>query len=163
MVDYQSFSTVLTGIGLIVALVYYGLQIRNQNRTRQAQLFMQFYNRYQDYFQVAGISKDIISDRLSGLGEYQERYNSDERFKLAMDSYLPFYEGLGVMVKEGFFSIRLVALMWAGMTRMFYENVIEPTIEDMREYSNYPRLWSEAEWLGKELIMYLEEHPELRT
>lgn len=148
---------------MIIALTYYALQIRNQNRTRQAQLFMQFYNRYQDYFQVAGISTEIISDRLSGLEEYQERYESDERFKLAMDSFLPFYEGLGVMVKEGFFSIRLVALMWAGMTRMFYENVIEPTIEGMREYSNYPRLWSEAEWLCKELMRYLREHPEFMT
>ena len=164
MVDYQSISTVLTGIGLIIALTYYGLQIRNQNRTRQAQLFMQLYNRYQDTFQATGLDlSGIIFKKLSGLDEYLELYESDEKFKLAMDRYYPFYEGLGVMVKEGFFSIRLVALMWAGMTRMFYENIVEPTIEEIREYSKYPRLWSETEWVCKELIRYLDEHPELKT
>ena len=36
MVDYQAVSIVLTGIGLIIALTYYALQIRNQNKTRTA-------------------------------------------------------------------------------------------------------------------------------
>lgn len=31
MVDYQTISIVLTGIGLMLALTYYALQIRNQN------------------------------------------------------------------------------------------------------------------------------------
>ena len=105
----------------------------------------------------------ITIAKVSSMEEYLELYESDERFKLAMDCYLPFYEGLGVMVKEGFFDIRLVALMWAGMTRMFYENIFEPVIDDMREHVNYPRLWSEGEWLCKELLRYLEDHPELRT
>ncbi len=48
MVNYQTLSIVLTGIGLIIALTYYSLQIRNQNKTRQAQLFMQIYNRWTD-------------------------------------------------------------------------------------------------------------------
>jgi len=67
------------------------------------------------------------------------------------------------MVKEGYVSIRLVALMWAGMTRMFYEYILEPIIEEGREYTKYPRLWSETEWLCKELIKYMNEHPELKT
>jgi len=45
MVDYQAISIVLTGIGLMIALTYYALQIRNQNKTRTAQLLMQVYSR----------------------------------------------------------------------------------------------------------------------
>jgi len=163
MVDYQTLSIVLTGISMTIALTYYGLQIRNQNRTRQAQVFMQLYNRYQDIFQAQGTSSEIIFHKLSGYDEYQRKYDSDQEFKQAMDRFLPFYEGLGVMVKEGYFSIHLVALMWAGMTRMLYENVVEPTIDEAREVTNLPRLWSETEWVCKELLKYLEEHPELKT
>jgi len=163
MVDYQTLSIVLTGIGMIIALTYYGLQIRNQNRTRQAQVFMQLYNRYQDNFLAQGISSEILLQKLSGYDDYQRKYDADEDFKNAMDRFFPFYEGLGVMVKEGYFSIHLVALMWAGMTRMFYENIVEPTIEEAREVTNLPRLWSETEWVCKELLKYIEEHTELKT
>ena len=163
MVDYQTISIVLTGVGMIIALAYYGLQIRNQNKTRQAQLFMQLYNRYQDNFIAHGFNNDYFTEKLNGYDEYLEKYQSDETFKLTMDRFLPFYEGLGVMVKEGYVSIRLVALMWAGMTRVFYEYILEPIVEEAREYTKYPRLWSETEWLCKELIRYIEEHPELKT
>jgi len=149
---------------MIIALTYYGLQIRNQSRTRQAQMFMQLYNRYQDNFQAHGFNMyEIFNKKLSGYDEYLEKYQSDENFKLAMDRFLPFYEGLGVMVKEGYLSIRLVALMWAGVTRMFYEYILEPIVEEGREQTKYPRLWSETEWLCKKLIRYMEEHPELKT
>jgi hypothetical protein len=162
MVDYQTLSIVLTGISMTIALTYYGLQIRNQNRTRQAQVFMQLYNRYQDFFQAHGFSETILQ-KLSGYDDYMRKYNADEEFKQAMDWLLPFYEGLGVMVKEGYFSIHLVALMWTGMTRMLYENIVEPMIDEARVVSNLPRLWSETEWVCKELLKYIEEHPELKT
>ena len=162
MVDYQTLSIVLTGIGMIIALTYYGLQIRNQNRTRQAQVFMQLYNRYLDIFQAHGFFETILQ-KLSSYDDFMRKYNADEEFKQAMDCLLPFYEGLGVMVKEGYFSIHLVALMWTGMTRMLYENIVEPMIDEARVVSNLPRLWSETEWVCKELLKYIEEHPELKT
>jgi len=43
--------------------------------------------------------------------------------------FFSFYEGLGVFVKKGYLDIELIALMWAGMTRRFYENIVEPIIE----------------------------------
>jgi hypothetical protein len=70
---------------------------------------------------------------VSGLDEFNEKYQFDENFKLVMDEFFSFYEGLGVLVKEGYLGIRLVALMWAG-TRKFYENIVEPTVEEGKVY-----------------------------
>jgi hypothetical protein len=53
--------------------------------------------------------------------------------------------------------------MWAGSTRMFYENIVEPIIEEGIVYWDYPRLWSETVYVCKELIKYMDEHPELKT
>jgi len=39
----NEYELILTGFGLIVAITYYSFQIRNQNKTRQAQLFMRIY------------------------------------------------------------------------------------------------------------------------
>jgi len=35
--------------------------------------------------------------------------------------------------------------------------------EEVRECNKAPRTWSETEHLYKELIRYMEEHPELKT
>lgn len=39
----------------------------------------------------------------------------------------------------------------------------DPIINDLREHCKYPRLWSETEYVCKEVIKYVDEHPELRT
>ena len=80
-----------------------------------------------------------------------------------MNALFSWYEVLGVFVKAGYLDIRVVALMWAGPTVKFYENILEPILDEMRVYYDYPRAQSEGEYLCKTLIKYLEEHPELST
>ena len=77
------------------------------------------------------------------------------------DIWLQFLESLGVVVKAEFLDIKMVALMWAGLTRITWDKM-EPIMEDFR-ITNFPRLYSEAEYLCKELIKYMESHPELQT
>jgi hypothetical protein len=162
MVNLETVSIVLTGMGLMIALTYYGLQIRNQNRARQAQLFMQMYGMWRDY--SSGLDFfPVISTKISGIEEYQEKLESDENFVKVYHSLCSWYEGMGVLVKANYLDIRLVALMWAGVTRMFWENLLEPVISDLRELRGLPRLWSEAEYVCRELVKHLDEHPELKT
>jgi len=48
------------------------------------------------------------------------------------------------------------------LTWGFWEQ-IGPIIEPWRKAWNYPRLASETEYLGKSLLKYMDEHPELKT
>ena len=123
---------------------------------------MQMYNRWRD--DTRGLNPTlVVMTKLSGFDEYLEKYQSDENFKEVVDAFFGFYEGLGVIVKEGYMDIRLVALMWAGLTRSFYENIVDPILEGAKEYWGFPRVWSETVYLCKELQRYIEEHPELKT
>ena len=72
-----------------------------------------------------------------------------------------YYEGVGVLVKEGRLDIRWVALLMAGMVINMWEK-LEPVIEEYRLYTR-PRMASESEYLYNELMKYLEKHPELKT
>jgi hypothetical protein len=159
MVDY---SLVLTGLGLIVAITYYSIQIRNQNRTRQAQMFMQMYNRFTD--SISGTEHlEILSNSVfSSVSEYNALKESDADFNKVFKAYAIFYEALGVLVKEGLLDVRFIALMWGGTTRMYWEKIV-PIIEDLRDYYNYPRNLSETEYVCKEVIKYMKDHPELQT
>jgi hypothetical protein len=105
----------------------------------------------------------IIMTKVKDFNEYLSKNESDKEFRKAVSVFGNFYETLGVAVKAGFMNIRIVALMWAGDTRMFWENIVEPVIEDMRKHYNYPRYLSETEYVCRELIKYMDEHPELKT
>ncbi len=71
-----------------------------------------------------------------------------------------FFEGVGVLIREGLLDVRLVALLMTGQAKMFWERN-QSFIEEMRRDWNAPRIWSEWEYLYNELMKYNEEHPEL--
>ena len=81
-------------------------------------------------------------------------YRENEDFKTAMRKTVGFYEGLGVLVREGLLSIRLVALLMTGPTLAFWRK-IEPYVEDARKIG-HPRAYIETEYLAKRLIEYVE-------
>jgi hypothetical protein len=73
------------------------------------------------------------------------------------------FEYLGVLVKEGLVSIRLVALLISNPTLVFWEK-FKPIIQDLRSdtVGGRARAMTETEYLYNELIKYLDEHPELK-
>ncbi len=169
MVSFEFLAIILTGLGLTASIIYYASILRNANQTqqlaletRQAQLFMQMYNRWLDSIGLEDYSK-FIARRVSNWEEFKLVYNSDEDYQRVFNKIAGFYEGLGVLVKAGYLSIHPIALMWTGVTTLFWTNVLEPTIDDWRTELNQRRLWSEAEYLCRELLRYIEEHPELKT
>jgi hypothetical protein len=71
-----------------------------------------------------------------------------------------YYNCVGILVKENLLDIRYVDTMTFWIT-MFW-GLLEPYIDEVRA-KTYHGLFSEAEYLHKELINYHEEHPELTT
>jgi hypothetical protein len=169
MVDYSTISIVFTGLSISIAAFYYILTLRNtqknqqlQLETRQAQLFMQMYNRADDALHES--FNHIMRIEYRDFRDYWEKYGPDSNDDMSphIRQMAYFLEGLGVLVKERLLSMRLVALTWAGTSRMFWDK-LSPIIDEWREEIGYPRLWSETEYLCKELIKYMDEHPELKT
>ena len=166
MVDLQTILTYLTLISVPIGVAYHIMTLNNSRKnqqlqleTREAQLMMQLWSSWMNYrnqqvFWV-GIEYEDFDD-------FWERYGSDDVFWKEHSEIMAWYENVGVLVKEGLLDIRLIALMYAGATRMFWEK-LEPLMDGLKEKWKYPRLWSETEYLCKTLIKYMEEHPELAT
>jgi len=91
------------------------------------------------------------------------KISENEDIRIALTRLGLFYEGVGVLVKEGYVSIRLVALLMTGMTRSWWERLYKSWIEEGREKYNFKRWMSECEYLYDELMKYIDEHPELKT
>jgi hypothetical protein len=169
VLSVETISIVFTGLSISLAAFYYISTLRNAQRnqqlqleTRQAQLFLQLYNRYRDDTRELDIAKSFLEVEIESFNDLIRLLETDKDFHKTLDVLGGFYEGIGVMVKEGYMPVRLVALQWAGITKRFWEK-LKPFMSDLREYRGFPRGWSETEYLYNELMKYLEEHPELQT
>jgi hypothetical protein len=166
---------IIRTVGILVGIVYYITIMRNQQKnqelarsaqeqalgTRQAQLMYQIWNDYERFRESGLFWRDL---EYEDFDDFWRRYSADENpdFWRRDVAIMGWYERIGVLVKTGLLDVHLMALSFGGPTRMLWEN-LEPILEPLREKFQYPRLWSETEYLCKEVIKYMEEHPELKT
>ncbi len=186
-IPFQTIFQFLQTVGILVGVFYYIITIRTNQRnqeltlraqeltlkaqeqaleTRQTQIFMQIYNQSHNdpsFLKAIGRIFDIVSTTpVTSYEEFQKlRENEQDRDAISRVSF--FYEGVGVLVKEGYVSIRLVALLMTGMTKFWWEGLYKFSIVEGRKLMNSPRWNSEAEYLYDELMKYIEEHPELKN
>ena len=130
--------------------------------TRQAQLFMQIYAKWNEadfsdrWFDLWGMG--VWSD----YGKFKEGILDNPDKMKSLSVLIRFFEGLGVLVRENLLDIRLIALTMAGDTKFFWEQYKKIIVEWRRDW-NYARMMDETEYLYNELSKYIEAHPELKT
>ena len=169
MIDLQTLLTYLTLISVPVGVFYHIMTLRNTRKNqelilenRRAQLAMQIWNKFDDDMRtgIDGWTSLEYEDFEGFLSKYGLDVNPD--WWVNARRAASWYENMGVLVKEGLLDIRLITLQYGGITRMFWDK-LAPLLPYLREELKYPRLWSETEYLCRELIKYMDEHPELKT
>jgi hypothetical protein len=165
MVQVEYLALILTGIGIIVSILYYASVLRNANKTqqmqletRQAQLFINIFNVY--------ASKQFQKDR-EKLMQLMEWTNYDDFFAkygpdvdpeahAIWDSTATWLEGLGVLVKRGLIDSELVYDIMYGFIINFWERHL-PLFTRFREQWN-PYLFEDLESLYDHMKHLSEKH-----
>ena len=151
MVDIQTISVSLAAIGFLVASIYYTLTLRNQNRTRQAQLFMQIYGVFRtEEFQdnITG----IMSWKWNDYDDFLEKYgpNTNPNAWRALGSIAGYFEGIGLMVNKKLIDISLVENLMSTHIIYFWEKISPLSIELRRDF-NRPQIDVWKEYLYNEI------------
>ncbi|UCH04926.1 MAG: hypothetical protein JSW05_01860 [Candidatus Thorarchaeota archaeon] len=145
--DVASVSIVIASMSVVLGVILATLQLREQSKTRQAQLFMEIYAQFSQSellerrFQLVEAFKDQTQD---GHPEIWETSRGD------MSSILFFFEGVGVLVKRRLIDVNLVADLMSGPTMWVWE-AIENWVMWRREIENRPQLWEWIEYLYHEI------------
>ena len=154
MVDIQTLSFVLTGIGIIGAIRYYTLTLRNVNRTRQAQLFTQLYSDFRrpENLRLMG---EAFQMNWSDYDDFQTKYSATEQVedRIPYSTWSMYFQEIGVLVKEGLIDISLVAQFLPDTFRSYWHK-FEPIILEHRERANYPQYFAGIEYLYKEFCKH---------
>ena len=175
-ITYQMVLSTIQTLSLFVGVIYYITIMRNSQKTReltlesqeqaletrQAQMFMQIYIESHNDPSFIEAMQRIMELEIHTYEEFL-KVRENEKDKKAIARVAWFYEGVGVLVKEGYVDIRLIALLMTGMIQLWWERIYKFCIEEGREKGYAKRWMSEAEYLYDELMKYIEEHPELKT
>ena len=155
--------------GVIAGFSYYVLTVRanqrnqqNQLETRQAQLFWNIYDKFETR-ENSELFMKVITRTFESVEEFHEKYGLENNPEAYYDMmhYANLFEGLGVLVRDGFVNVRLVALMMSGGVKRYWE-LYYPVFMAFREEWGWPRSFIELEYLYNAVIEYGRKHPELQ-
>jgi len=153
---------IVTIVGVIAGLTYYILSVRNQNRTRQAQLFMQIYEKWYDPV-FSKNSNELNALEWEDYDDWKSKYGpivNVEAYSKWL-SYTRFFQGVGVLLKNGLIDVSLVREMMP-TTVLLYYNKYEPILQGQRKENQASiKVWEPVEYLYTELIKFQEKNPEL--
>ena len=157
MIEYLPL--VLTGIGIIVSILYYTSVLRNQNRTRQAQLFTQLYKDYRTPENLSLMSK-AMQMNWNDYDEFQSKYSSITQMeeRLPYTFWSMYFQEIGILLKEGFIDITLVAQFLPDFFRGYWKK-FEPIILEERKRTNYPQYFGGMEFLYNEFCKHRGHEP----
>jgi hypothetical protein len=170
---------ILQTAGILVGIFYYIMTLRNAEKardltlksqehateTRQAQLFMQLYDKYSDPEFVKhqhAISKWEWTDYEDFLERYGNAKNPDVYIHFSQQAR--FFEGVGVLVKRKFIDPAVVDDLMSGNVLDFWEKFGESFIKELQERNNYPQFYEHVEYLYHVIKPIRDsQHPELKT
>ena len=121
MVDVQTIGVLATATSVSLAAIYYIFQMREQNKNRQAQLFMQIYNHYLD--KISDDEMDVQSIEYSGYDDFMEKYGWEKNPVLwrKFSRFLSYTEGMGTLVKRGLIDASLVYDINGGLVKWYWD------------------------------------------
>ena len=157
---------VVTIFGVIAGFTYYVLTVQatrknqeHQLETRQAQLFMQVFDRYNTVENNKNYNM-MMNLEWSSFEEYQSKYylNADEIFRATISKTFGSYEALGVMVEEGFLDPNILAKYISSEVINLWEKY-GPIVTEYRKRVDYPNIYNKFEYLYREMKKLRPETP----
>ncbi len=147
MVGITEISTIVgatvAAVGVLVGVVYYILDVRNQRRMRQTDLLVRLFSNMIDKDWLEAWEKVRDRENLD-YGKYKEKYG----FVEANQVYL-FYDQLGRLLQKGLIDIDLLPVEVGQVTNAWEK--LGFVLEGSRKKFNEPRLGSGFEYLYNEV------------
>jgi hypothetical protein len=162
MVDYQTVSIIFAGISIMIASLYYIMNIRHQQETREASLFNSVYESMLSP-EIFKISWELFLDwQYTDYDDFIEKYGPDTNrdMYLRFNKYFTHLEGMGIYVKRGLIRAELIDDFMSGDVVGFWEK-FSPFILEHRKRHNAPTAYEHVEYLyNKVKPIRDQQHPE---
>ncbi|MFX0045446.1 MAG: hypothetical protein ACFE8Z_06335 [Candidatus Hermodarchaeota archaeon] len=146
--DVTSVSIIIASASVVIGMILAILQLRDQNKTRQAQLFMGVYEQFSRSETLKWTFRTVDDFEHCEPGTKPAILeNNIESFY----SVMAFFEGVGVLVSKKLIDVHLVADLISGPTIRLWTSV-EDYVRAERERLKRPQIWEWTEYLYSEIV-----------
>ena len=158
MVQIENLPVVLTGIGIIVSILYYASVLRNQNRTRQAQLYMQIWERFASE-EGTRRAAETRSYNWTDFEDFEDKYGRENNIDAHAKRLHVWGEhnGVGFLVRKGLIDFEL-ANQIAGGAAMIHWDKFGSIIREYRKDRNNPELYKDWEYFSEKVKQYRKDN-----
>jgi hypothetical protein len=137
MVDITEISAMVAAAGVLIGVVYYILDMRNQTILRKTDLVMRLFSTFSsEDHRTAG--KKVIWITYKDYDDYVKKYGA------------PNSEEVGVLLSKKLIDIDLIDQLF-GYNIMLVGAKVMPILEEGRKRLNVPRFWVNFEYLYNEM------------
>jgi len=152
MVSLEVVAILLSGIGISASLVYYASVLRNTNKTREAQLFMQSYKETSTP-ELQERAYELLSWEWQDFEDFNTKYWSDKEARSKFIAFMVYMNGLGIMLEEGHLPARLLYKMdQGGYIPIMVWYKFRTIVQSQRAFLNNPENFKYLEYYAEEMI-----------
>lgn len=137
--DIQTFSIATASASIVLAAVYYLLQLRHQGRIRQTDLIMKLYSTFSSReFQDAWTKV-----RSTDLNDVNDIYDLDQkRLSLVeVNQVCLFFEGIGILLQRKLADTTMIEDLFGGAIARAWEKVRTPVIKARQQLHDLSIYW----------------------
>ena len=161
-VEIQTAYYMVAATGVLIAAVFYVLNMRTTLQTRQAQLFMPIYSTYYNEEFIKAFQEVQIwsyADYDDYMAKYSYAANPEDYMQYR--KVFGYLEGLGVLVRRKLIDPSLVDDLMSGAIIITWEK-LKPYILESRKRRNWPQVGEQIEYFYEQIRpIVLSQHPEL--
>ena len=157
MVEYSTLFGLAQTLAIIVGVIIAVMELRHMRRardteveTRQAQLFMQIYDRFNETEFTTQWNEIMYQWTWKDFEDWWQKYGPEAKENASFISVQRYYEGVGVLVRKRLIDLNLVGELMSSYMIRFWEHM-EPVMKGVRERLNWPQLFRACEYLYNEL------------
>jgi hypothetical protein len=144
MVDVQTVSIVVASASVVVGVIYYALQLRNQNRMRQVDLVMRLNTVWvgSDFLKAYAtvMDRDVKEYETASLGNFSKWI---PEMQIGV-----FFNDVAFLVHKGLADLEVVDTLFPVVAAW---EKLEPLVAKLREFRNDPTYYGWLEYLYNEL------------
>ena len=161
MVDITEISAVVAAAGVLIGVVYYVLEMREQTIIRKTDLIVTLYSMTQNSEYQKAL-REVVTSQFNDYEDYRKKYGnifSGATIHDAVVSVLSPYEMVGTLLFRKQIDIRSVYDMFGtGLVKTVYEK-LKPIILGVRRELDDPAIFAGFEYMHDELV---KKEPQLR-
>ncbi len=140
MVDIIEVSAVVAAVGVLIGVIYYVLDIRNQTKMRQTDLAIRLYQHFGTK-EFLNSWWQVTTRKEKNYNEYIKNYGGTDLLHVGV-----FFEGIGVLLHRKLIEIDMARDLFSDSIKIVWEET-EPILKKMVEQRSIPEGWQWFEYL----------------